>query len=128
MSLNSYTATTADTYFSVTTHPMAKAWRKLDVDQKAAFMAMSKRVLSRFIDDDIEDEINETTETEPRYDYSVYEQALYIALRSGAAADGAEAGPKWLGYDGGQEGHEIAPEALRWMGMGRTPQVLMQRG
>lgn len=123
--------TDADTYFAAGNHPMAPAWAKLTDDQKAEFFNLAKRMLSRAVGDDIDDQHDDDSETDdipPRYDYAVHEQALFLAFKSGAAADGAEAGPKWLGYDGGESGGVLAPEALRWIGMGRAPAIELMRG
>jgi hypothetical protein len=129
----------ADAYFAEDNHPRSSQWLGFGTDDddslRAAAVTNAKRTLSRVLRVDLDADSSLPADPAdltafPRYDFAVYEQALYDLL-NGTIADGSQATPKFIA--GTTEPNAvrqrqkglIAPEALAWVSRGR---VMISRG
>ncbi len=128
--------TGADAYFEESNHTRSASWasfKRQGPKAVTAAIAEAKRILAQLTKKDPDENLptDATDKTEfPRYDYAVYEQALYL-LENGIVADGAQANLKFIaGRTQPDEARErqtdvIAPAAMRWISRGR---IMMTRG
>jgi hypothetical protein len=126
---------TANAYFSTGNHPEAKVWAGFtDPDTQAAAIAQAKRDIALFTKSDpdanLPDDPADPVEF-PRFDYAVFEQALFILENGRQVADGAEGATKFIAGrtkpDAARERSEswISPSSIRWLFRGR---VMFTRG
>lgn len=129
----------ANAYFATGNHPESKIWTGFaepTPDPQKAAIAQAKRDVALFAkaDPDATENLpsNPADPMEfPRFDYAVYEQALFILENGRQIADGAEGGTKFIAGrtkpDDARErsGFWIAPAAMRWIFRGR---VCISRG
>lgn len=88
----------ADAYFAAGNHPMSAAWMAVkEQPKRAEFLQEAIRQMCAELKTDLTAlEPNETL-VPPRYDFAIFERALFILMRSGAVANGSLSGPKWFG-------------------------------
>lgn len=116
-----------------TQHLRAQVWNGFAAPQQIAAIAHAKRVLSRAIDDNIDDETIDTADYVYRPDYAVYEQALWM-LENGVIANGEQSAPAFVASsaetpDNVRDTQKalLSPEAMRWLGC-TGPMLVMSRG
>jgi hypothetical protein len=129
--------TTATAYFADDNHAEHLIWTGFadpDTDAQEAAIAQAKRDIALFTkkDPDENEPSDVTDPTEfPRFDYAVYEQAIWILKNSFQVADGSQGTTKFIaGRSQEDEARErqadwISPVALRWLFRGR---IMITRG
>lgn len=129
----SFSFGSAQTYFRTENHIRGAVWAQFGEPHQKAALAQAKRILSRALNADIEDETVDTGDYTYRPDYAVFEQALWL-LENGVIANGAQSAPGFVASDPEKPDNArdsqqalIAPEAMRWLS-GTGPRVVMARG
>lgn len=74
------TLSDADQYFRPNNHLNAYDWSKVETDQRTAAFNQAKRELEVYLDRDLEDPVTATEKY--RDDYALFEQALYILMKT----------------------------------------------
>ena len=88
----------ADAYFAAGNHPMSAAWMAVNEKPKRAeFLNEAIRQMCAELKTDLTALEPNATLVPPRYDFAIFERALFILMRSGAVANGSLSGPKWFG-------------------------------
>lgn len=106
----------ADAYFAPGNHPMSRAWRKVtDENQRKEFLEEAIRQMCAELRTDVTTFAVNGTLVPPRYDYAIFERALFILFRSGAVADGSMAGPKWFGISEDDSKATRSKAEMRWL-------------
>lgn len=106
----------ADAYFSIGNHPMSAAWLAVKDEQKRAeFLQEAIRQMCAELNADVTAlDVNDTL-VPPRYDYAIFERALFVMMRSGAVANGNLSGPKWFGVADDDVRAKRSQAELRWL-------------
>lgn len=88
----------ADAYFAPGNHPMGSAWLAVkEPARREEYLKEAIRQMCAELKTDLTAMAANGTFVPPRYDYAIFERALFIMMRSGAVADGTLSGPKWFG-------------------------------
>ena len=113
-------------------HLRGSIWNGFGEAQQTAALAHAKRVLSRALNSNIDDETIDETDYSYRPDYAVYEQALWM-LENGVIANGEKSAPGFIASDTEKPDNArdsqkalLSPEAMRWLGIG--PMLVLSRG
>ena len=107
----------ADAYFAIGNHPMSAAWLAVKDEQKRAeFLQEAIRQMCAELNADVTALDANDTLVPPRYDYAIFERALFIMMRSGAVANGNLSGPKWFGVADDDVKARRSQAELRWLG------------
>lgn len=122
----------AEAYFAPGNHIHAERWSKQEEPRLNAAIAQARRVLSRLVPcADIETEIDVDMDNGINPEYAIYEQAIWILANVPMLnADQTLPIPEAADPDtesGARKAQTaiIAPEALRWLGVGS---VALSRG
>lgn len=109
-------------YFKTENHPRGAVFSGAGEPRQKAAVAHAKRLLSRALRSDIDDETVDAT-TQYRPDYAVYEQALFL-IENGVIANAEQSGLAFIASSPDPAApaktaspDTIAPEALRWLGV-----------
>lgn len=117
----------ADLWFALDKHVESAIWFGIgtgsgnDNDLRKAAISGAERVLVRLVGQDLRQDYTQAdSETHPRDDYAVFEQALWM-WKNGFLANGEATTPKWIAgreqtdVQRDRQDHVIAPEARRWL-------------
>lgn len=114
----------AQVYFGESNHHKSAVWSAFEQTRRTAAITSSRRVLSRAVRRELDDDEDVYAEGDSRRDaYAVYEQALWM-LEHGQIADASGSAPVPVltgdtdkaGVDDDGIAGLYAPEALRWLG------------
>ncbi len=130
----------ANSYFNPKNHVKSAVWEGFGEPEREAGIAHAKRIVSRAIQVDVDEEVADMDITSDAYyrpDYAVYEQALFMLANSQAIPNAEQTAPHWIANDGtnqpsgvksgAEDIFSLCPEAAQYL---RRPgrQVELLRG